>query len=321
MRAIGVSLYLALIIYLLLCKKYRQALMVFLFGGLLIFPWLFYVLIKQAGYSPELWGASAKFLDIILRPFFSLKYYFGKIVANLLFFPYFYRETFGSPLFAFKIILSLFFSLLFLRGFYLSVKKEIKFLDIYVFVYFFLILLWPIHSERLLLPIYPFLLGYLFIALREVRFNLLKAPIILSLFIAVIMANFNLMKNLINKYPIHKPPCITQSFPWLKAHTLPEAIVMSEDPAGIYFYTQRKGIRFDLSKEPQESLAKIKDARVNYIMLQKESGLTLRGMSINTFDMYMKPLLEKYPLYFNLVYRGRDKCGLLIYKVDIPVKQ
>jgi hypothetical protein len=324
MRIIGISLYLALAIYLLLCRKYRQAFLVLLFAGIFVLPWMIYVLTGQGGNSIVFWlkdinqpsSGTFQFLDIPLRLLTSLKYYSGKIVAELLFFPYLNAVTFGNLFFAFKIILSLFFSLLFLRGFYLSVKKCFKLLDIYVLVYLFCLLLWPLYNERLLLPIYPFLLGYLFIALREVRFKLLKAPVILSLFIAVIMANFGEIKNVINKNQLGKP-CLAEALPWLEANTPPEAVVMSEDPAGVYFYIQRKGAFLNLSIDPVQSLAKINADKANYILLQKGIGLTVRGRKIDFFERYGKPLLEKYPFYFKLVYQGTDKCGLLIYKINI----
>ena len=322
MRVIGISLYLSFIAYLWLNKKYRQVFLI-LVMGLLMFPWLVTLFSKQTGYGHFLWVKDTytpslsvlRAWEIPWRLFSNLKYYSGKVVGDLVFFPYLGELTFGSQFFAAKIVLSLLFSLLFFKGFYSSIKNKISLLEIYIFVYFLLILFWPYHSERFLLPIFPFLLTYLLISLRKIRFRILSALIVLIPLIVAIAANYELVKFSLNKNQCGQP-CFAESYSWVEKNTPKEAIIMSEDPAGLYFNTQRRGVFFELNPDPVKSFIKIKEQRINYLLLRGQSILAINGKKISAVERYIKPLIEKYPSRISLVYQGLHKCEPLIYRVN-----
>ena len=149
------------------------------------------------------------------------------------------------------------------------------------------------------------------------RIKFFKFALILGLLTVAVAAGFNNFKKLIDNNGSAEP-CFAQGFSWIDGNTSQGSVIMSSDPAAVYFYTGRKGAFLELSRDPGESLAAIKERKVNYIFLEKEAYLVVHGKKIMDFDKFIKPLLAGYPDYFDLIYTSPDKCGLIVYKVNIP---
>ena len=321
-RVIGISLYCSLLFYLLIKRRYRQVILVS-FLALIILPWIIYMLKNSCGYSQVFMmkdvynplAGEIKLIDIALRLFSNIKYYTSKVVSDLLFYPYFKEVTFGYPFFPLKIFLSLLFSFLLLVGFYFTASKSIGIIEIYILFYMIILLFHSYHDERFLLPIYPFLLRYLLVALKLPKFKFTKTAIILVLLFALIPENINMIKNLVKKKDFLKP-AYSEYLSWIKNNTRPDSIIMSGDSAGIYYYTGRKGAFFNLGTDYAELLAKIREKRVNFILIEKESGLTIHENKIISFDKRINSLLEKYPDYFSIVYQTSVKPEVSIYRVN-----
>jgi len=314
----NICLYFSLAIYLLLRKRYRHFSLVILLG-LTMLPWLIYALPKadsytQVFFTKDVYSQShetIRALDIPWRFFLNLGYYVGKDLPDLLFYPYFKRITFGNLLFPVKIGLGLLFSFLFLQGFYFLSRRKFTLIEVYIFVYFTSILFWPYHDERFLFPIYPFLLVYLIFSLSGKKTKPLGIPIILCLLAPVLIANFQISQNLFSKKTFQKL-ALSEAYSWLKTNTSPAAIIMSRDCPGVYFYTMRKG----LSLESKPTITELKTKKIDYILIEKETGLTSQGKKINDFDKYLKPLFEKYPNYFSLVYTSSAKPEVFVYRTN-----
>jgi hypothetical protein len=95
-------------------------------------------------------------------------------------------------------------------------------------------------------------------------------------------------------------------------NTSSAAIIMSRDCPGVYFYTMRKG----LSLESKPSITELRTKKIGYILIEKETGLTSQGKKIDDFDKYLKPLFEKYPNYFSLVYTSITKPEVFVYRTN-----
>ena len=321
MRMAGLALYLSALVYLLMRRNRRQF---FLFAalGLLLLPWCNVVFSGSQGYGRIFLakdinisaGGVIKFLDIPLRAFANLRYYSGKVICDLLFYPFFKEVTFGNPFFPVKICLSLLFSALFLTGFARSVRKGVRLPDLYIVVYMCMLLLWTYHDERFLIPLYPFLLIYMFDALTIPAVKYLKKPILLMLVSSVIIANFGIAANMLGK---KEPPqkSTFESYEWIKNNTSPGAIIMSDDSCGMYLYSRRKGAQWAAIRDPDSFFDGLKKERVDYLLTGRDTGISVRGRRIDRFETYLKPVIERHPGCLEPVYRTLSKPEVTIYKI------
>ena len=322
MRMVGLALYCSALVYLLIRRKRREFIMLIILG-IFILPWC--SIVFSGGQGIYHWafltknvhlssGGSITIMDMTLRIFANLKYYSGKIMADLLFSPFLDYVTFGNSLFPAKICLSLLFSTLFFAGFIRSVQKRIGFIDLYVVVYMCMLMLWSYHSTRFLIPVYPFLLGYMIDAFRLPRIKHIKLPLVSILLCSVVIANIGTVKNFIEK---KEPPerSAFEIYGWLKDNTPPGAIVMSDMPANIYLYAQRKAVGWYSTRDTGDFLGHVKRDNVNYILVDREPTISVKGRKINKFDDYFKPVIERYPGCFEQVHQSRTEPEIMVYKV------
>lgn len=312
-RTIGITLYVSIFVYLWAEKRFREALLAGLLG-LLILPWAGYLFIKGGGYTQvffmrNVYDASAgiiKSADIPLRILSNLKYYTGKVTSDLLFFPYFKEVTFGNILLPVKVALSALFTFLFSYGFISSVRKLRRLTDIYVLVYLSALLFWPFHDERFLLPVYPFLLGYLFVPVKWGFMKALRLSAISLLFIAVFFSNIESVMNLADKKNNPGRPFLETAL-WIKNNTPPEAVIISPDPVKVYYYTGRRGLPLEVRTASPKAIAKIRETKADYLLIDRsfafrEEDWPSRGLELS----------YKYP----------EDPGMSIYKIiEGPGKQ
>jgi hypothetical protein len=319
-RTVGISLYIALFFYLLLKKEYTYLPVTVLFGFAVLL-WFAYVFSYSGGYDKVFMlkdvynplAGTITFKELLLRVISNLKYYSGKVVADLLFYPYFKEVTFGNVLFPLKIALSLLFSFIFLYGFYKATVRNLGIVELYIFIYFTILLFWPYHDERFLLPIYPFLLGYAAYVLRGKR--ILTYGLVLLLVAPVILSDLKAVKNLLRRNNQQESPQ-AETLLWIKQNTLPSAVISSTDPAGIYYYTQRKGILWSQKENASDALLEIKETGVTHIVLEKDAGLTVRGKKEKPAENYLNLLSHSCPECLILVYRSAAKPEIDVYAID-----
>lgn len=319
-RTVGIILYISLIIYLLMRKENKYILPVLLLG-LSVLPWVIHVATSDCGYQTifmfkdpyNLSLGTITASDMFIRILSNIKYYIGKVVADLVFFPCFKEITFGSAIFPIKIFLSLTFSLLFITAFFNYVRqKGVGIAEIYVVIYSAVLIFWTYHDERFFIPIYPFLISYLLIFLRKPRIRLVRNIIIFALFAGLISGNIKALKE-VAEGERGKP--FLETMAWLKANTPPDAIIMSPDPASTYLYSERKAIFLAQQPNVRDAINVIKKNGISYIIII-EGGLTVSGRKQSALDICLKPILKQYPGYLSVIYESSLKPKVFVYKVE-----
>ena len=321
MRVAGLALYCAALIYLLGRGK-RREFFILAFSGFFILLWLYLICSAPQGIYYNAFLAKdallpvsgyIKIADIPFRILENLKYYCGKVVIDLLFCPFFNEVTFGNPLFPLKICFSLLFSALFFAGFIRSVKKGPGFIDLYCAIYMCMLVLWSYHSARFLIPVYPFLLVYMIDALRIPRIRYIKLSLILLLACSAVIANLSTVKDFLEKRdPPQKP--VFETYDWLKNNTSPGAIVMSDDPASVYLYSQRKATQWYTACDTNDFFDRVKKEKVDYVLVGRETMISVKGKNIDRFGTYFKPVIEKHAGCFELVCQSRARPEIMVYK-------
>ncbi len=189
-KALGISLILAGVIYLIIKKYYRKGFLFLIITGGTVFPWIIRNrIINKTSLSQDyigqfLIGNNLNFLDMAKTIFYNIVHYLHAIFT-LLFPGYFLgksafqgEESFSflysligkkeyfdpQSLNTFTIVISLLLSLIVAIGFINQLKKR-KLPDIYVLSYLFILLLFPKRfyissSNRYLFPLLPFILHY-----------------------------------------------------------------------------------------------------------------------------------------------------------------
>lgn len=319
-RTIGIILYISLIIYLLMRRENKYILPVLLLG-LSVLPWVIRVATSDCGYHTvfmlkDPYNFSLGTItssDMLVRILSNIKYYIGKVVADLVFFPSFKEITFGSAIFPIKIFLSLALSLLLITAFFNYVRqKGIGIAEIYVFIYSAALMFWTYHDERFFIPIYPFLISYLLIFLRKPKMRLARNIIIFALFAGLIAGNIKALKELAGE---ERGRPFLETMAWLKANTPPDAVIMSPDPASTYLYSERKSIFLAQQSDVTDNINTIEKNDISYIVIG-EGGLTVSGRKQSNLDICLKPILKRYPGYLSMVYESSLKPKVFVYKVE-----
>jgi len=318
-RTAGLFLYISLIIYLLM-RKERKYLPVVILLGLSILPWVIHVLKYDSGYNTvfmmrnpyNLSLGTITVSDIFLRALANIKYYIGKVTADLIFFPCFKDITFGNLIFPVKVFLSSVFSLLFIAAFFNYVRRKgVGLAEIYVFIYCAVLIFWTYHDERFLIPIYPFFLIYLLIFFKKPRIMFAGKIVVFALFFGLIMGNVEEIRGVSGK---ESSGSFFETVEWIRAHTPPDAIIMSWDIAGMYLYSGRKGVPLRQRGGAAGAINTIEENDVRYIVMDKV-GLTIAGKKQSNFDIYLRPILEKRPGCLNMAYESSLEPKILVYKV------
>jgi hypothetical protein len=131
-----------------------------------------------------------------------------------------------------------------------------RLLPLFIISYLCLILLWPWHPYRFLVPILPFLLGYLFNGINtSLKVRIARNWCLLIGLTLLIVPNFNLLylhgkqanqQNCSRVYLFKNPPPWTayqHIFQWLKTHSQPDDVIASPEAPMIFLYTGRHAIR------------------------------------------------------------------------------
>ena len=320
-RPVGIILYVSLIIYLLMRRENKYILPLVLLLGLSVLPWVIRVAMSDCGYHTTFmfkdpYNFSLGIItssDMLVRILSNIKYYIGKVAADLIFFPCFKEITFGSVIFPVKIFLSFTFSLLFITAFFSYVRhKGIGIAEIYVLIYSISLIFWTYHDERFFIPIYPFLISYLLIFLRRPKMRLVGNIIIFALLAGLILGNIKALKELARG---ERGKSFFETMAWLRANMPPDAAIMSQDPAGTYLYSERKGIFLTRQSNITDTINAIKKNGISYVIIG-EGGLTNAGRKQSDVDIWLKPILEQYPGCLSVIYESSHEPKVFVYKIE-----
>ena len=169
-----------------------------------------------------------------------------------------------------------------------------RLLPFFIAAYFLLVLVWPWHPMRFLVPLLPFLVGYFFQGLSDSigRWKIKKSYLLavgLSFLVATNLILLYQYKQEVEKFHYPYPflpdkPASWVSykniFHWLQTHSQPDDVIASMEDPMIFLYTDRRAIRpfkitpgiigygDDLSSygSPEDLLKTMKAYKVRYLV-------------------------------------------------------
>jgi hypothetical protein len=201
-------------------------------------------------------------------------------------------------------------------------------LPLFVVSYLLLILLWPWDSYRFLIPILPFLLGYLFDGI----YSSLRAGKVIKWFLLVglgllMLANFKVdyqHSQQANRFCFSQailwenPPAWTSYqhiFQWLRSNSQPDDVMASMEDPMVFLYSGRRAIRpFKITPcfgedgpdskmlgSADDLYQTLKTYKIKYLI---EFPMLSFGKAFNGL---IAKLEKKYPGSLKKVYSGKDK--------------
>jgi hypothetical protein len=325
-RSVGVVLLVALISFLILRKRYRLALLAGLAILCLVLPWTLRnqavadggsyadVFLLKNAYNPALGKITAG--DILARMKSNLNTYAIFVIPQALF-PSLspsagYRGS--SELFY---ILGLLATLVTLLGFILKVRRAIGFLELYIFLFLGVCLLWPQmwSGMRFLIPVVPFLSYYFLVGLWSLAKKLgsklhplwgksliwlLVTLMIISSFSGLVGASRG-----VKGYPPqwHNYFLVAE---WCREHTPQESIFVARKPWLFYLSARRLVMNYPYTTDTEEMLSFMVRNQVDYVILD---GFSWTG----TTARYLWPAVAAHRDNFQAVY-GLDNPKTWVLK-------
>ncbi len=322
-RSVGISIFGALVIFMLFNKKIKHLLyLVFLYMGLVL-PWIIRnamvtnsfetsyleeVLMKNP-YRPYL--GHLNIVSGIERIWLNLKLYLSTEIPNGIFYNFVsetpnYFST-GGIIFSLIVIGLAIFGII-------KIKKFSLFFAIYLGATFFILLLWPEAwtDVRFILPILPFLIIFSIIGLYEIinRFMFKINPLLLTI---LIIFNLSSLEELNIKAKSDYPPGWRNYFSiarYCKKNLTEEDIVCCRKPAFFYFFSEKKGLKHKFTKDAEKLLQDLKDNNVTYVVLDQ--------LGFSSTFLYLLPAVKKYENAFDVVYAEDNPPTLLLkFKPDL----
>ncbi len=325
-RTAGIGIFPAFFFYLLLKKRYKELFLILFIFLLFFLPYLFR--------NSRVGGPGYLELFTYKNPYhpeegrISLSDYLGRVGENFYLYTFFvfpqmlFPYNLPSPLFFLIGLTSLIF---FFFGFYHSLKRGDLLFLLYLLFSLFILYSWPPvwTGDRFLLPLFPFLLYYLFLGLK-ILFK--RSPSLITLLFGLILLGYlvkdintiqeNLSVNLAHlrgdKYAGYPLDWIRyfQACEWLKENTEEEAIIASRKPEFVYFLTKRKSFLYKFSNEPKDILLDLKEKGATHLLFDQ-------FFWTNTSLRYLSPLLREFSNNFEPLH-STDYPQMVLYKTRYP---
>lgn len=305
-RTIGATLALSMCGFLFLKKRYKAAILLATFTGLLLLPWALRSIEIRNSYFDQLTEESAGETDVgslivIYRLAQNIPRYVGKSFIDLL----------GGPAIAdlppytpAKVLSSIFLSALLLYGYLGSfIKRGLTLENTYLFVYIGILLVWPYHDARFLLPILPLLVFYLIDGLDNFptmseRFRIrFQTTIVGALLILGVGSSCHLIYQNRTDYYSPEMSHFKEACLWLKSNSQPDALIISRKPRLSALWSDRKAWWYtDAKRIPQKDQLGNPIAVTHIIVTE----FPISGVNLGEGFQEMQ---EKYPNKFTLLYR------------------
>jgi len=307
-RYIGIVLFPATVIFLFFSWDKRKA--VFVASSFIAFFILWQTVIKAGGASSSLHYQQLLLIDPY-RPFL------GNILTN----PGFLLLRFIEGINYYAYLTGSIFLPVFLKGFWARsfyppavfiviiygvccdfFGNRSRLLPSYFIFYFLLTVLWPFkEGVRFLVPILPFFVYYIFIALKSLT-SFLKSQMI-ARYIFYVPAIFIIFFSNTPAFPIKQYAYQDLSKElknfialhlWIKNNIPANSIIAGRKPTLTYFYTGRQALDYPFTLNDEEMKQFFVDNHVDYVIIDEFSQET---------RSYLLPFLKKYNRSFKLTYR------------------
>jgi len=327
-RTIGISLFIAFVLYLILNRRFREVtipIIIFIIGTLI--QRFITGSFISTGYESQVFAGSV--FDKAGQMWSNAVGYYNEILSGSIF------PIFGSRLTSalgslglgfFPALINIFILLLVTVGLLQSVRKY-QLIDLYFIIYIFGILtFWNPDvgsvKARFLIPIIPFLYLYLWKGLDRVltgafrngiKFALRIEPII-ALGIAFVLLGRNLQDG---QNPImNQITDLSIGASWIAENAPGDAIVMVNEPVPSYVHVKRKTINFPKSGQDLERY--LENQGINYIIVAPKLQSPRSNKLEKTIKEDVLPVISSQPDKFTPVFTdGENNVTVYQYKGGI----
>ncbi len=323
-RTAGISILPAFFFYLLLRKRYKELLL--LLGIFLLFflPYSLRNLSLGRGsgylelftyknpYNPE--EGKIGLSEYLVR-FGKNCYLYNFSVLPQMLFPY----NLSSLL---SFLLGLFSLFLIIIAIYQKLKMREFLYPLYLIFSFFILFSWPEvwTGDRFLLPLFPFLIYYLFYGIKAI-FH--KTSSLIYIFFGIVLIGYLIkdgtkaQENLSftiahlrgDKYAGYSLDWVRyfQACEWIRDNTQKDAVIVARKPEFVYFFTKRKSFLYKFSNDPKKILADIEEQSATHLLFDQFfwTGTTIR---------YLNPVLVSFPERFLPLY-ATDYPQMVVYQI------
>ena len=212
-------------------------------------------------------------------------------------------------------------SVLLLVGFLWCLFKRRTVIEYYIFLYILIRLVWPrMPVIRYFVPIYPFLLYYLFTGISVIAGSLSKRSKFLNklnrgvrehmiVMLGILMLGTHLKMNVwmfnhLQNAGYYREPVknFLSSIEWVTRNTRMEDNIVSDRAPWVYLFSGRKTFSYALINEAEVVLDSIRQKGANYMITGRVTG----------YGYYLNLALTAYPQLFSEVYRKGDSA---VYKI------
>ena len=323
-RSVGIALIISAVIFFIIKRDYKMAGIIALSLILLLLPW--YLRNKHYGlesgyirqlflkdyYAPNL-GTFEPIKLLIHRLSINLPKYFiiiiPKSIVNII--PEFiFFSQLRSILWC---ILSLFVMFPMFYGYFFTLLKKKTILEIYIFFYISICLLWPEYwgYVRFIIGVIPFFIYYFIIGVklilkkvglssRAVKFGVLFIVALLT------VSHFERISFQANHKPMDYDYGYVEAAKWLKENTPPNSVVIAKKPGAIYLYSDRKSADFLYTDDTEKQLHRMRELKANFIIADK----------YRRESEYLWNTLSKYREMFHLMKEIKEPKPIYIFRFE-----
>jgi len=328
-RSMGIPLLMTAVLYFLVQKKWKKALLIGSGIALLVAPWL----VRQAllGPSSELQLTYAPFYfaqdptdpyspavtltGLALRVLRKGTGYLVRELPALITFSDFFDGVslaYFQPIFLLIMTLGLFLSMPVLVGYLRSVRQGRLLLALYVPLYFAPLVTCSFSSPRFLVPLSPLLLLFLvegMMSLPMHRWSRLAVVVIIA--ITLISDGAELRRSHAVEVPTQGE---WQLVEWMKENSSPDTVLMGGPIGILYLHTGRQGVPLWGKLTQQEILDRIQRYGVDYVSLYSDADYSQDAASAQT-ARNLTELIQNHVDRFVLVCENED---VALYSVELP---
>lgn len=322
-RTVGISIFVALLIYFLITRRFREAgLTLGVFGlSLLLQIWMNLRnggSMISAGYESQVFNGSV--IEKIGQMWSNMLGYFSEVLASALVPAFGDRVTAligpSIPILANAIII-----LLILLGIILTIQK-IHLADIYFVIYILAILaFWNPRvgsvKARFLIPIIPFLYYYLMQGIKWSTNKLTKNNTIYTLRIVIVLTGMLLLLSLARNLQDWISPVREQitdlsiGADWIAQNAPQSAIIMVTDPIPAYVHIHRNTLAYPSADLDLDTY--LNNQHVDYIVVSPRLQSPRSNLLDEFTENQLLPFLNSSPERFQVMFESPEN-NVIIYK-------
>jgi hypothetical protein len=316
-RTIGISLCVALVFYLLITRRFREAgiSVIVIAAGMILQAWITGAFLST-GYQTQVFGVSL--VEKLEQMGFNALGYFNETLAGALV-PIFGTRTTSTMaeygLGWLPLVLNILILLLLVLGIIVS-RKNFGLMEIYLVIYLLGILtFWNPRvgsvKARFLIPLLPFLYFYFVQGVKILTQRTPRNAVFISIAIAVVLLARN-AQDYFN--PVMKQMTdLSIGTSWVAENAPPDAIVMVNEPVPAYPHVRRQTVAFP--RRGQDFETYLNNQNVDYIIIAPRLQAP-RSTDLDDFiAKQVLPLLDSDAERFTLVYFNHEH-NVIVYQVQ-----